>query len=92
MPFSTCRVQSRPKITDVLLKGSTQLHLFDTPVLLVREYSIKIEQRAIKRLMDIVLSLLLIVLTSPIMLVTAIIIKAYDGGPVLYKQIRCTKV
>ena len=34
--------------------------------------------------------LLLIILTSPIMLVTAIIIKCYDGGPVLYKQVRCT--
>ena len=85
------RIYVMPKITDVLLKGSTQLHLFDTPVLLLREYSIKIEKRAIKRLIDIVLSLVLIILTSPIMLVTAIIIKLYDGGPVLYKQVRCTK-
>ena len=85
------RIYVMPKITDVLLKGSSQLHLFDTPVLLLREYSIKIEQRAIKRVFDILLSLLLIILTSPIMLITAIIIKAYDRGPVLYKQIRCTK-
>ncbi|MBE5822971.1 MAG: exopolysaccharide biosynthesis polyprenyl glycosylphosphotransferase [Butyrivibrio sp.] len=85
------RVYVMPKITDVLLKGSSQLHLFDTPVLLLRGYSIKIEQRAVKRLLDIVLSLLLIILTSPIMLVTAIAIKAYDGGSVLYKQVRCTR-
>ncbi len=85
------RIYVMPKITDVLLKGSDQLHLFDTPVLLLREYSIKIEQRAIKRFFDIVLSLLLIIITSPIMLVTAIAIKAYDKGPVLYKQVRCTK-
>ena len=79
-----------PKITDVLLKGAAELHLFDTPVLLVREYAIKIEKRAIKRLIDIILSLLLIILTSPIMLITAIVIKLYDHGPVLYKQVRCT--
>ena len=85
------RVYVSPKITDVLLKGSSQLHLFDTPVLLLREYSIKIEQRFIKRIFDILLSLLLIILTSPIMLITAIAIAAYDRGPVLYKQIRCTK-
>ncbi|MBE5839844.1 MAG: exopolysaccharide biosynthesis polyprenyl glycosylphosphotransferase [Butyrivibrio sp.] len=84
------RIYVMPKITDVLLKGSTQLHLFDTPVLLLREYAIKIEQRAIKRAFDILLSLILIVLSSPIMLITAIMIKAYDGGPVLYKQVRCT--
>ncbi len=85
------RIYVMPKITDVLLKGSTQLHLFDTPVLLLREYAIKVEQRAIKRFIDIVLSLVLIVLTSPIMLITAIAIKLYDGGPVLYKQVRCTQ-
>ncbi len=85
------RVYLMPKITDVLVKGSDQLHLFDTPVLLLREYYLKIEERAIKRIVDLVCSLILIVLTSPIMLITAIIIKLYDGGPVLYKQIRCTE-
>ena len=85
------RIYVMPKITDVLLKGSSQLHLFDTPVLLLREYSIKIEQRFIKRVFDILLSLLLIILSSPIMLITAIAIVAYDRGPVLYKQIRCTQ-
>lgn len=85
------RIYVMPKITDVLLKGSSQLHLFDTPVLLLREYSIKIEQRFIKRVFDILISLLLIVITSPIMLLTAIAIVCYDRGPVLYKQIRCTK-
>ena len=84
------RIYVMPKITDVLLKGSSELHLFDTPVLLIREYAIKVEKRAIKRLIDIVISLLLIILTSPIMLITAIIIKLYDKGPVLYKQVRCT--
>jgi len=85
------RVYTMPKISDVIIKGSDQLHLFDTPILLTREYSLKIEQRLIKRVIDIVCSLILVVITSPIMLVTAIAIKLYDGGPALYKQIRCTK-
>ncbi|SDB37640.1 MULTISPECIES: exopolysaccharide biosynthesis polyprenyl glycosylphosphotransferase [unclassified Butyrivibrio] len=87
---NSIRVYMMPKITDVLVKGSTQMHLFDTPVLLLREYYLKVEQRAIKRLVDIICSLILIILTSPIMLITAIVIKLYDHGPVLYKQIRCT--
>jgi lipopolysaccharide/colanic/teichoic acid biosynthesis glycosyltransferase len=49
------------------------------------------EQRFVKRLMDIVFSLILIVLTSPFMLITAILVKAYDGGPILYKQVRVTR-
>jgi lipopolysaccharide/colanic/teichoic acid biosynthesis glycosyltransferase len=80
-----------PKITDVILFGAEELHLFDTPILLTREYSLTLEQRFAKRLVDIVCSSILLIIASPIMLITAIVIKAYDGGPVLYKQIRCTK-
>jgi len=85
------RVYTMPKITDVILMGAEELHLFDTPILLTREYSLTLEQRFVKRLIDLVCSAILIVITSPIMLITAIVIKAYDGGPVLYKQVRCTQ-
>lgn len=85
------RVYMMPKIPDVIIQGSQQLHLFDTPILFTREYSMNIEQRMIKRMIDIVCSLILIVLSSPFMLITAIIIKSYDHGPILYKQVRCTE-
>lgn len=84
------RVYMMPKISDVLVMGSDQLHLFDTPILLTREYPLSVEQRLGKRLIDIVCSVILIIVTSPIMLVTAVCIKCYDRGPVLYKQVRCT--
>ena len=80
-----------PKITDVILLGAEELHLFDTPLLLTREYSLTMEQKFIKRMIDIVCSLILLIVASPFMLLTAIAIKCYDGGPVLYKQIRCTE-
>ena len=41
-----------------------------------------------KRTMDIIGSLILIILTSPIMLVTSIIIKLTSKGPVIFKQKR----
>lgn len=85
------RVYMMPKITDVLIRGADQLHLFDTPIYLTREYSLKVEQRVAKRLIDLVCSVLLLVFASPFMLITAAAIKLYDGGPVLYKQIRCTR-
>ena len=85
------RVYMMPKITDVLIQGSDQLHLFDTPILLSREYSLKIEQRIAKRIIDIVCSLVLLVISAPIQLVTALAIKCYDKGPVFYKQVRCTR-
>ncbi|MGN1313685.1 MAG: exopolysaccharide biosynthesis polyprenyl glycosylphosphotransferase [Lachnospiraceae bacterium] len=84
------RVYMMPKITDVLIKGADQLHLFDTPIILSREYSLRLEQRIAKRTIDLFCSLLLILLSSPIWVLTAIAIKLYDGGPILYRQIRCT--
>ncbi len=85
------RVYLLPKISDVILMGAEELHVFDTPLLLTREYRLTVEQRFIKRLIDTVCALVLLVVTSPFMLITAIAIKLYDGGPVLYKQVRCTQ-
>lgn len=84
------RVYLVSKITDVILTGAEELHVFDSPLLLTREYSLTMEQRVFKRTIDVVFSLLLLVISFPIMLVTAVCIKLYDGGPVLYKQVRCT--
>ena len=84
------RVYLMPKISDVIIKGSTEMHIFDTPIYLTREYSLKFEERFAKRVIDLVCSLILFVIASPFMLITAILIKLYDGGPVLYKQTRCT--
>lgn len=80
-----------PKIMDIVLKGSQTMHFFDTPLLLTKSSPIEAEQLAVKRLFDILFSLFLLILLSPLMLLTAILIKCYDGGPVFYKQIRCTR-
>ncbi len=93
--FKFCYGQSirtyiMPKIPDVILKGAEELHIFDTPLLLTREYELTIEQRFIKRSIDFICALILFIIASPFMLITAILVKLYDGGPVLYKQVRCT--
>lgn len=45
----------------------------------------------LKRAFDIFASAVLIILLSPVMLILAILIKAEDGGPVLYKSTRVTR-
>lgn len=84
------RIYFMPKIPDVLAKGADQLDVFDTPILLIREYELTVQQRFIKRVIDLICSLVLIIITSPFMLITALLVKLYDRGPVLYKQVRCT--
>jgi len=80
-----------PKITDIILKGSANLHFFDTPLMLVKSEPIEPEQKAIKRFFDLLFALILTVIASPFMLITAICVKLYDGGSILYKQVRCTE-
>lgn len=84
------RVYVTPKISDILIKGSDSIHLFDSPLLLMRNTGLTFEQKLVKRFMDVIISTFILIITSPIMLIVAIIIKAYDGGPVMFRQERCT--
>ncbi|MEE1053323.1 MAG: sugar transferase [Acutalibacteraceae bacterium] len=79
-----------PDITDIIISNSYNIQISDTPVLMSRNRGLTLEQRIIKRTMDIVISALAIVITSPIMLICAIAIKLDDGGPILFKQNRIT--
>ena len=85
------RTYINPKISDIIVRGADEFHMFDTPLLLARNQGLGIEQKFIKRLIDIIGSLVGIVITSPFMLIAAICIKLYDRGPVLYKQERLTE-
>ena len=85
------RTYTTPKISDILIRSSESLHLFDTPLLLSRNHGLSFEQRIMKRGMDVVLSLAALFLLSPVFLITAAAIKLYDKGPVFYFQERCTK-
>lgn len=84
------KVYFTPKISDIMIKEAEELNLFDTPLFFARNIGMSVWQRMIKRAIDIIVSAIGIIITSPIMLVTAIAIHAYDKGPVLYKQTRCT--
>jgi exopolysaccharide biosynthesis polyprenyl glycosylphosphotransferase len=84
------RVYFTPKISDIIIKSSSELNLFDTPIYYCRNLQMSPVELSFKRLFDILLSLIGIILTSPIMLVVSILIHRYDGGPVFYSQNRCT--
>lgn len=85
------RTYAVPKISDILLRSSDDLTLFDSPLLLSRNRGLTIEQEMIKRAVDVVLSLLAAVITLPFFAVIGAAIKLTDGGPVFYRQIRLTK-
>lgn len=57
---------------------------------MIRGEALSIDQRFVKRAMDIVLAVILLLVLWPFMLLTALAIYLYDRGPVLYKQTRCS--
>ena len=80
-----------PHVGDVIMQEARHLQSFDSPVLLVRRKHLNPEYELAKRIFDIVSSFVAIVVFSPIMLVTALAIRLYDGGPAIYKQVRLTE-
>jgi exopolysaccharide biosynthesis polyprenyl glycosylphosphotransferase len=88
---NSIRAYVTANIADILIRGAENIIINDTPLLLCKSRGLTVEQRFVKRIIDIFISLVGIILSSPIMLITAIAIKVYDGGPVLYKQVRTTR-
>ena len=80
-----------PKISDIMVVSAANINQFDTSLLLMRNQGLFVDQQIAKRIFDVLLSLLLIVLTSPFMLVIALAIKLCDRGPVFFKQERLTE-
>jgi exopolysaccharide biosynthesis polyprenyl glycosylphosphotransferase len=94
--FKTCyekhlMVYDVPSITDMFLASSEILHIVDSPILKINKYGPGEFESIVKRMIDIIGSIILIVLTRPIMLMVAAAIKWQDGGDVLYRQTRLTK-
>lgn len=84
------RTYVTPKLSDIIVRGGTEICLFDTPLLLVRGAGLTFVQRFMKRTMDIIICLVAMIVALPVMLVVALAIKLDDHGPVFYKQERVT--
>lgn len=85
------RSYSVPKISDILIRSSVELNLFDSPLLLSRNTGLTVEQRFFKRLEDILVAFIMLIMFSPMFLIVAACIKLTDQGPVFYKQERLTQ-
>ena len=80
-----------PHTGDVITAGAEHIRSFSGRICRARRCRPTPEYLLIKRVMDITLSLVALILFSPFMAITALAIRSYDGGPVLYKQVRLTK-
>lgn len=75
-----------------LFVGKIEVDLFHTvPIIAVHQTALIGWGRVVKRLSDIILGSLFIIITSPIMLLTALAVKLSDGGPVFFRQERISR-
>ena len=89
--YENKQVYMIPRIGDVIMSSAMQVHLFHLPMMRVQRYRPRPGYLFLKRVFDIVASLIGLIVLTPVFLITAIAIKATDKGPVFYKQERLTK-
>lgn len=79
------------EIDELITMGYDISHAFDTPFIRTSRTLVKWYYGFVKRLFDFVCSGAAILILSPVYIIVALAIKLYDGGPILYSQIRLTE-
>ena len=79
------RVYITPKISDIIIRGAENLAVFDTPLLFSHNNTLTLTERGIKRLADIFLSAIGLIILSPLMILVSLAIFLYERGPGLFR-------
>lgn len=81
-------IKITPDMRDIVY-GSVKLNsIFHSPLITINPRPMEEWQYSVKRLMDIVISMLALVVLSPVFVITALIVKCTSPGPVFYAQER----
>ncbi len=79
-----------PSTGDLILSSARTMHMFHLPMLRMERYRPVPEFIMIKRIFDILVSVIALVFFSPVMVIIAVAVKS-DGGTIFYHQTRLTK-
>ena len=77
-----------PEVHEIAMRDSELSRVGDIPLFTIDRFRLTEAQSIIKRILDIGIALIGVILTGPILITSAIFIKAEDGGPVFYRQKR----
>ena len=84
---SHLRIHVIPDTYDII-SGQVRLESFGAPLVEIKQELLPIWQKVAKRLLDIVLSLFLLLLLSPLLLFSAVMVKFTSTGSILFLQER----
>lgn len=77
-----------PTLYELACKNTGFLLVDDIPMQRVTRMLLTAEQRVLKRILDIAVAVTALIILSPVILITAVMIKLDSKGPVLYSQER----
>ncbi len=80
-----------PDVYDIISNSSVRHIIDDIPLLGKAELKPRLNKQFSKRTLDLLITVPIIFLLSPIMLIIALFIKLSDWGPVFYRQTRLTR-
>ncbi len=80
-----------PSLYEISLVDFKVSQVDDLLVFKLEDLGLTYEQRVIKRTLDITISSIGLIITSPLMIIIPIIIKLYDGDSIFFKQERVTE-
>ncbi|OTN87986.1 hypothetical protein A5819_000436 [Enterococcus sp. 7E2_DIV0204] len=75
---------------NLMMLKPNMMNFEDESIIEVSKFRLNSEDNFVKRLVDLIISIILLIITSPIMLITALLVKLTSKGPVIYKQTRIT--
>jgi exopolysaccharide biosynthesis polyprenyl glycosylphosphotransferase len=81
-------VKILPDMYDIVTGGVKMISIFSAPLITINKDSMPYWQQSIKRASDVVLSILALVLGSPLYAITALLVKRSSAGPIFYSHER----
>ena len=88
LTYNTVDIKIVPDIFQMITLNAGVVVLDGIPFINISETLVQGWHKIFKRLFDIIFSLLILLIMSPVMIVLAILIKATSPGPIIYKQER----
>ncbi len=89
--FNDLNIKIVPDLYEIISGQARTNQLYGIPLIEINPQLMPVWERKIKRLMDIVFSLIILTLTLPVTLLVSLAIKLDSEGPVFFKQIRVGK-
>lgn len=77
-----------PDLYEIILTRATRTQVHDIPMIECHDIKLTFTQVFIKRILDLCFAIVLLVLTLPVILLAALLVKLTSTGPVIYAQER----